>query len=288
MKYINFSKSEQLEFMTKIKQEINESWDSIAKKLEINRSMIFFYRNGHSKISQINYEKLCKLANIKESINLKFIEINNKKNTIKIPKLTETLSEFIGSLAGDGHINNINYEVSISMDKNVDSDYSNHTQLLFKKLFNLKAKKHTQKNSTKCYVYSKELVEFLSEKYKIPIGKKKEKLKIPLKIKKNNLLLKAYIRGVFDTDGSFHRHRPKDAMLGISSRDESFLNEIEESLKKLKFPTYRKLKDVYIYNKKEIDRFFKEIKPSNRKHTKKYNFYLKNGFVPLHKDILKR
>lgn len=290
MKYINLSKNKQTSFLKLVKKKTNYSWKELAYFLKVSRSMIYFYLNEHSKLPHNHYMKLCKLAKIRTDDNIRLITIKNKEQKIKIPDLSDKFAEFIGSLAGDGHLNNITYEVSISMDKDLDKDYSNHVVSLYKELFDINARKYIQEkyNKVKCFAYSKKLVEFLSNNYRIPIGKKKGKLHIPQQIEKDENLLKAYIRGVFDTDGSFHRHHEKDAMVGIISRDYTFVRELKDALNKLNFTASLSNKNLYIYRKEEIDRFFKEIKPSNKKHRVKYQYYKKCGRVPLTRELVKR
>jgi len=290
MKYINFPKNKQTEFLRLIKGKTNYSWKQLAYFLNVNRSMIFFYLNEHSKLPYTHYLKLCNLARIKENQRINLIDIKNKEEEIKKPALSPKLAEFVGALNGDGHMNMITYEVSISMDKDLDNNYSNYIIALYKELFDLKARKYTQEdnNKVKCFVYSKQLVRFLYQEFNVPTGKKKGYLQIPTKLKQNKNLLKAYIRGLFDTDGTFHRHHKKDCMLGIISTDKKFIKELKVALESLNFITSLKNKNLYIYRKEHIDRFFKEINPSNKKHTDKYFYYQKYGVVPLTKELLNR
>jgi len=287
MRYLNLEKNQQNLFLKQIKTKIACPWKQIAKILNVDRSMVYFYLNEHSKLPYESYDKLCSLAKINPEA-VKTMEIKNKQVEIKSPPLNELFSEFLGALAGDGHVNKINYEVSISMDKDLDGAYCDHITQLFKKLFNIHSRRYVQKNKVKCFVYSKELVNFLSENYKIPVGKKKGRLHIPLQVKSNKNLLKAYIRGVFDTDGSFNRHHLNDAMVGIACRDKIFMEELKNTLQYLNFTASHSNKNLYIYQKKEIDRFFKEIKPSNMKHIKKYLYYKQYGRVPLTRELINR
>ena len=290
MKYTNFPKNKQTLFLRLIKKKTNYSWKKLGHFLNVSRSMIYFYLNEHSKLPYGSYLRLCNLAKIGTNGSPPSIKIKNKEEEIRIPKLSSKLAEFIGALAGDGHMNRITYEVSISMDQDLDKDYSDHIIGLYLELFNIRARKYTQEryHKTKCFAYSKRLVDLLSNKYHTPIGKKKGNLKIPVQIKKNEELLKSYVRGLFDTDGSFHRHHQKDAMVGIISRDSGFIKEIKCALLKLNFKASLSNKNLYIYKKDQINRFFKEIKPSNKKHTSKYYFYKLYGEVPLTKDLIKR
>ena len=290
MKHVVFPKGKQTQFLTSVKKKTNKSWEELAQILKVSRSMIFFYRNEHSKLPHKHYLILCRLASIKIDPHLQTINIKNKPEKIKISQLNEKFAEFLGALAGDGHMNKVTYEISISMDKDLDKQYAKQVLKLYKELFDIKARTYIQKdyNKIKCFAYSKELVNYLSNKYNIPIGKKKGNLRIPKQIKNNKPLLRAYIRGLFDTDGSIHRHHPKTAMLGIISRDPAFIKDVKQALVKLNFTVSLSNKNLYIYKKKEIDRFFKEIKPSNAKHNYKYKYYKKHQRVPLTKELIKR
>ena len=67
-----------------------------------------------------------------------------------------------------------------------------------------------------------------------------------------------------------------------------FLKEIHKELIGLKFKTSLGYKGIKIYDKNEIHKFFKVIKPSNPKHNVKYKMFKRNGLVPLNKDLIKR
>lgn len=288
MQYINLPESQQSSFLRAIKNNTKYTWKQLANSLRVNRSMIYFYLNEHSKLPYNHYVKLCELAKIQKKVNINLVDIKNKEVKIRIPALSCRLAEFLGALAGDGHMNNSTYEISISLDKDLDKDYSDHIIDMYKKLFGLEARKYIQENKIKCFAYSKRLVTFLQKRFGIPVGKKKGKLSIPHQISNDKKLSRAYIRGIFDTDGSFHRHHKKDAMLGIVSRDYIFIKELKRTLEELGFTASLSNKNLYIYRKKEIDRFFREIKPANLKHVGKYLHYQEHGTVPLTKELLNR
>jgi len=211
--------------------------------------MIFFYLNEKSKLPYEKYKLLCAYANVPEDKKIRLVEINNKTVRIILPPLSESLAEFIGALAGDGHMNVLTNEVSISMHKDLDENYSLYLVNLYQKLFNIKARRYFQSryNKVKCYVYSKELVEFLSSDYSIPTGKKKGRLHIPHKIKKKRALLRAYLRGLYDTDGTFHRHHANDAAVGIISRDKNHIIEIKIAFERVGFsPFCKRKKSLFI------------------------------------------
>lgn len=278
MKYLNFSKEDQILFMKLVKERSGLKWEKLAHFLGIHRSMIFFYLNGKSKISYENYEKLCNLAKIKQSFK-SYIFIKNKIQPInKIDVINNHLAELLGILAGDGHISNINYEVCVSGHMILDKEYINkNVVFLFERLFGLNPKLKIYKpyNNLRCCVNSKLLIEYLSKEFNLPIGKKKGNLHIPKQIIENKLLLKYYIRGLFDTDGSVYLRRKKDIVISIISGDLLFLNEIKNALKILEYNPCVSGKNIYLYKKEEVRRFFSEIKPINKKHLDRYSNFLK-------------
>ena len=277
MKYINFTLNQQTFFMKQVKEKSNLTWEKIAKLLKISRSMVFFYLNDYSKIPLENYYKLCNISKIKKS-KIKTIEIKNKTEEIKqIKKITQELAELIGSLAGDGHLSHHNYEIVISGHKKLDKEYlTTHIKNIFIKLFNVNVKIKIQNysNGMRIVVNSKKLMEYLTNEFKLPIGPKKGKLHIPSKIKNNSNLLKKYIRGLFDTDGSIYLKRKNSIVTSIISRDPSFLNEVKIALTKLGYTPSVSGKNLYIYSQKEVKKFFKDIKPQNNRHTKNYDKFI--------------
>lgn len=199
--------------MQLVKQRSNLTWKNIANNVGINRSMIFFYLDGHSKISLDNYRRLCLIAQLRpEKIDL--VEINNKAYHIRKPNtLNEDLAELVGIIAGDGHISAVNYEVSVSGNLLHDGAYIKaYVKCLFERIFSCHARIYTYKpnHNIKCIVHSKELVEYLNKRFRLPIGRKKNRLHIPKEIANNKKYLKPFIRGLFDTDGSIYQRRKKE------------------------------------------------------------------------------
>ncbi|RLG69485.1 MAG: hypothetical protein DRO07_02275 [Candidatus Iainarchaeum archaeon] len=90
-------------------------------------------------------------------------------------------------------------------------------------------------NQIHCRIYSKDIFLFLSEDIGFPIGRKKNKLRVPSFIFKNKELSKAYIRGLFDTDGSIFRHHRFSAKIEITSHSQKFRKDIIRLLIRLGF-----------------------------------------------------
>ncbi|MFH1276330.1 MAG: LAGLIDADG family homing endonuclease [Candidatus Woesearchaeota archaeon] len=278
MKYINFKKNEQIAFMRLVKKQSNLSWNSIANSLNLTRGMVFHYLSAKSKIPLTNYLNLCSIAKIK-SKKQPLLEIKNKTEAIKkVSEKNEKLAELLGALAGDGHLSHINYEIAITCDLIKDNDYiTNYIAPLFRNLFNVnsKIKEHHYNNSIKCVINSKKLQEFLVKSFGIPIGKKKGNLHIPDKVFSDKNLLKNYLRGLFDTDGSVYLKRKNSLVVSIISRDKNHLNEVKEGFIKLGYKPSISGKNLYIYDQNQVRIFFNEIGSSNKKHLNRYDNFIK-------------
>ncbi len=211
----------------------------------------------------------------------------NNIKVIKKSAKSEKLAEFLGIMFGDGHLSN--YQTSITTSCYTDKEHAQYTKKLIKELFNIESslKVRKEEGAINVVASSRNLVKFLSNKG-MPIGNKiGNNLRAPEWIKKSNLYRKAFIRGLFDTDGCVYldTHRIKNKIykhlgLTITSYADNLILDIIDFLKSFGFtPTNRKTqKSVFLRRQKEIAKYFKEIKTSNPKH---YNRYIKFiGEVP--------
>ncbi len=251
----------------------NLSWEKIYPQLGISRSMFFHYLSGRYPIPEgifFRLEEISKTASTK----IKKVErVRYLPKEIKDFKIDTDLSEILGVLNGDGHLDPINYEICV-VGNSLEKDYCSYLKRLFEAKFGMDFKTLFPANCFKLRIYSKNLFRKLSEVYNLPLGNKMGKLKIPSQIKENPEFLKAYIRGLYDTDGCFHIRRKKDPMVIITSADETFLSEVKAALESLGFHPSRGDKRIFLYRPKEVARFFDEIKPANPKHLNKYQKYL--------------
>ena len=288
--FLNLKPGEQKTILKNFKSKLGLTWIEVADLLGVNRSMIFFYCNDDCRLPVRHTQKLCQVSGISQARFRRFetVElIGKRRNFIKKPELDEDLAEFIGLLSGDGCLT-VNYAVVITCSALVDSHYvEERVSGLFRSLFEVEPKVWRSKNVAKCRVYSKELHGFISETFNFPVGKKKGRLKIPSKILNDKCLLAAFLRGVFDTDGSFHRHHKNTAAVEFISKSPEFLSQLKGALQGLGFKASQSGKSVYIYDTTHIDRFFEIIQPKNLKHNLKYSLYRKLGRVIAHRECRK-
>ncbi|MEK6959758.1 MAG: LAGLIDADG family homing endonuclease, partial [Nanoarchaeota archaeon] len=224
--------------------------------------------NEHSRLPLRNYRLLCELTGTPTN-KVPTILITNTTKTIQHPSLCPDLAEFLGIIAGDGHINSLTYEVSVTLDGKTDRDYATRVYELFKALFGLTPSWIEGQNVIRIKAYSIELSKLLTG-FGYPSDRKMGKLRIPPQCAADAELSAAFLRGVFDTDGSIHRHHHSDACVEFISRDWRFLQDIVWCLKQLGFRAGSSGKNAYIYAREDIHHFFRKIKPANPKHQRRY------------------
>lgn len=136
----------------------------------------------------------------------------------------------------------------------------------------------------------------------MPIGKKSLTVEVPEFIKADKSLSKAFIRGLFDTDGciSFQKSYNKNASkwqkqvrhkptILFTTMSKSLIQSLLEMTADLGFafrlgkPQLPKYSKTFAYRirlegKANVKKFFKTIKPKNPKHLAKFNAWLKQGF----------
>ncbi len=271
--FININKYDRNNLFHQARSNLNTSFNQMYLRFKISRTMFFHYLAGRYYIPKNIFLELQSIANIKIT---DFSEIEIQKyleKKIKKPELNNSMAEILGVLNGDGHLSSINYEISV-VGSFLEMDYSNYLKELFEKYLNLKFIISLDKTRYKLRTYSKNMVDFLVKEYNLPKGNKLGKLNIPNQIINSRRFLVSYIRGLYDTDGTFYIRRKKDPVIEISSADNNFLKQIREALIFLGFHANVNSTHVSIYNKEDIKKFFKIVKPANTKHLKKFQIYL--------------
>jgi intein/homing endonuclease len=140
---------------------------------------------------------------------------NDVRRGLTLPKrMTAALAEDIGIMVGDGHVGvhkrktSMNYQICVSGDTTNDSKYIREYVLNLKKqLYNLQFPIHLtgkKKTEIRLQIYSKGLLEYYRDVIRLPVGRKDE-IRVPEIIRKGTKEVKrAFLRGIFDTDGHFY------------------------------------------------------------------------------------
>ena len=214
--------------------------------------------------------------------------INNL--SVRRPSKSFKLAEFIGILLGDGSITK--RQISITLHKSDDRDFSMHVRDLMKQLFSVNPSfyKRKRENVVNVVISRSKLVKFFHE-MGLPTGSKvKHQTDIPLWIKKSARFTKACLKGLFDTDGCFyidkHLYKGKvyyNSGMNFTNRSLPILSFFKENLKKFGFhPTQKTKFSVFLRREEEIVEYFEIISTANKKHYRKFQEYFKNkyGRVP--------
>ena len=217
--------------------------------------------------------------------------------SISVPRHSTFLAEFLGILMGDGHLSE--YQTSITTNSKTDREHALFVSKLGEKLFRVSpfVRENRKENAMDIVFSSKRLVEFMSS-LGMPQGNKiKNNLRIPLWVKESTEYSKAFIRGLFDTDGCIYldKHCINGRIyyyLGwaVTSYSISFRSDIVRMLKRLGFaPTCRlSQRSVYLRKQSEVDSYFSSIGTNNQKHYKRFIQFrgrvLRIGKEPLSKS----
>ncbi|MDP2600091.1 MAG: hypothetical protein Q8P84_05070 [Deltaproteobacteria bacterium] len=201
------------------------------------------------------------------------------RKDIHLPPYSEELAEAIGVILGDGSISK--FQVSISVSALVDQKYSKFLVQLFKRLFYIKVvKKEVEKNTIRLTLSSRQLVEWLIQMGLVVGDKIRQNVKIPNWIIKDEKYLKTCLRGLFDTDGCVYYHHHfvngreyNDIGWEFSNLNKNFLNVFYNFLLQKGLRAKLGSRRVVLYNRKDINSYFQEVKTNNPKHVRRYQQY---------------
>lgn len=206
-----------------------------------------------------------------------------KKYDITIEK-DEHFWEFLGILYGDGCLSKfrsggrIFRVIVISGHKHNDRYYfENRVIKLVERILRRKPKiKEDRKfNGIHIYFQSKKLFDYLVKNFNFPVGKKKL-LIIPKElINSNQRDINAFIRGLFDTDGSLYFEKNYSTSyhyptIEIFSKSNRLLNGIKLLLENSGFSVIRGSRRIRLRGNTNLEKWMKEIGSSNMKHISKY------------------
>lgn len=201
--------------------------------------------------------------------------------SIIIPGHSARLAELLGILMGDGHVGF--YQISVVTNSDTDYQHALFVKVLIEDLFKIQVHLSNRRDKKACeiIVSSKAMSNFfvgqgIPQGNKITLG-----VRIPNWILKKPLYRKAFIRGLFDTDGCVyldtHRYRQKVyENLGMAFANQSvpLLSFFKETLEFFGLhPTQKTKFRVFLRRKEEIQRYFNLIGSSNEKHLKKVREY---------------
>jgi len=199
----------------------------------------------------------------------------NQPRKIIEPVESIALAEFIGILAGDGHLST--YQVTMSTNSETDVQHAQYVAGLGARLFGV-LPSITRRSERKVMVVvfsSKAMASFLVTKGLLIGNKVTQRLRMPKWIADNSAYSAAFLRGLFDTDGSvfLDKHRIKHRMyahLGwqFTSAIPELLLDISSFLQErgFRFSSSPLRRNIHIRRRADVERYFQEIGSHNDKH----------------------
>jgi len=223
-------------------------------------------------------------------------------------ELNEYVAEIAGIHAGEGYLRNDGQraELDISGNNEEKEYYNNNIKRLFKESFNITINnKYWPSRRTYGFVLrNKNIIEFFHETLGFPYGKKSKTVRIPKLIMNNSKKLKcAFLRGLFDTDGSltFDKRRGKYCLFKktnncypriiISTISKNLSQEVEKILLELNIKNYtqiyksknvneNKKYKIWIHGEKNLKKWINKIGINNPCKLIKYKIWKKYGYCP--------
>jgi intein/homing endonuclease len=194
---------------------------------------------------------------------------NNQRSDVRIPtERSEELAECFGMMLGDGHVSHFQMMVTLG---SKEASYARHVQLLITRLFGGKPKiaKVKQKYST-VYLGSTKVVAWLKSEGLVS-HKVHSQVAAPQWIYEEHAYMPAFLRGFFDTDGSVYSLR-YGIQLSFTNLSEPLLVSLQRMLRIVGYtPSAISAHRVYVTRIPEVERFFREVRPANEKHVRRYS-----------------
>ena len=244
-------------------------------------------KGGKTRFSRMSRKSIEKaMSKVRES---------RSSSNIRSPPLNERLCELYGALMGDGCLSRYRvadgyerYEIIITGDKELDTEYHEYLAGLMKELFGLSPYIYKRKDSRsrKLSVKNRKLFEFFVS-LGFPVGNKGNSLAIPKRfVSLPWEQLRCIIRGIFDTDGCItakKNEKYRYPYIIISSKSKPLTKQLHQILRSRGYPCYIKKneKELRIKGIRNTVKWMGDIGSSNTRHLKKYSYWKKNGIVPV-------
>jgi len=203
-------------------------------------------------------------------------------------KITKELGELIGVFIGDGFAGKYSRARIIQFTGHPKDDaefYLKRIVPLIKKIFNVNPHIKIRGGGLRVTCYSKSMYEFFTKSLGLPSGEKSSIIKIPIVFFKKKHIIKAVIRGIFDTDGSIvwdkrEVYKKPYPRLCITTVSKELARQLKFLLKKLGFRVclrevkrrkefYKKAFYIELYGFEQLRRWYKKIGFSNPKHIRR-------------------
>ena len=203
----------------------------------------------------------------------------NKRTDVYIPqKRTKELAEFFGIMMGDGSLSKNQVMVTLGSKEDLYVEYVHNLMLT---IFKTKVVTTTRKTGYKdVYIGSVDLSRWLIGEGLV-FNKVKSQIGVPKWVLQKDEFMISFLRGFFDTDGSVYKLR-YGIQISYTNRSLPLLEATRYMLKKLGYsPSKESIYKVYLTKKTDLERFFKEIKPSHKLRVDRYEKFVSMINAPI-------
>lgn len=207
---------------------------------------------------------------------------NNRRSDLVLPERSEKLAEFLGIMLGDGALSK--YQATVCLG-NKEYHYVLYVQCLISNLFRTKAHISRKKHGYHTvYIGSTQLTSWLREQGLVS-NKVVAQVNVPTWVMEKDEYMRGFVRGFFDTDGSVYRLR-FGIQISITNCSLPLLQALQFMLRQLKYSVsevsaYR----IYVTRRKDVRRFFSEIRPMNKKHLERFDIFARRWWSGKHTTL---
>lgn len=249
-------------------------WTAQEKQKKFLELQCFYVKEGKT-IRQVG-----KILGIHEQTvfrRLKYFNIPSnpafkKRQDVIIPhRYTSELAEFFGIMLGDGKLSP--NQVLVTLGKK-EVEYIYYVVGLIEKIFQARPKICITKTGNRIiYLGSVDLTRWLVGEGLV-YNKVAAQVDVPAWIFEKKEFMKRFTGGFFDTDGSVYKLR-WGMQISFTNRSLPLLHSIRKMLVYLGYSTSNVSGyALYITKKKDVSKFFGEIKPKNLKHRLRFHSFL--------------
>jgi DNA replicative helicase MCM subunit Mcm2 (Cdc46/Mcm family) len=218
------------ELIIRIKE--NSTIRNFAKECDINENSLYHsWRSGGHSPTLLMLDRLCEglSLNLEGMLPDKMRLMQYNGHVITLSKnLTEDLLYLMGLIAGDGSVSKTDYGgFSIKL-HSASAELLESFRSICKVQFDLNPHycKHPEK--IPYYNINSKIIGNIFLKFGIPYGEKSHRLKIAEELSKlPNKLIRPYLQGIFDTDGSSIKRKRGASYVDLTSSSKEFITGIQ-------------------------------------------------------------
>ena len=194
----------------------------------------------------------------------------NTRRDVRFPERTPELAEFFGIMLGDGNLTPTQIAVTLGTK---EENYVQYVATGMQALFGANPRVTTNaKGHWIVYFGSVLIVRWLTQEGLVQ-NKVAAQVGVPEWIFTKPEYMQRFVRGFFDTDGSIYRLR-FGIQISLTNHSLPLLRALHAMLTTLGYnPSAISAWRIYVTRRKEIERFFREIKPQNIKHKRRFDTF---------------